>query len=208
MKPRVWLGIPTFRSVPSRTFFSHVQLALWMLSEDLLAGFSAPADLPVAMARNRIGVDAMAASQDGCTHLLFVDDDICIPQGALRRLLSHGKPIVSGCYTDTEGQLVAYSNLSPLEHVGQPLIESGPIPVKAAGLGCCLIDLAVLTELDERNEHRQTWFQTPFVGREYVGEDVFFFGQCLLAGVPVYLDPLVKCTHVKPSFLAVKEPTP
>lgn len=167
-----------------------------------------------AMARNRIAADALNAHYD---RVLMVDNDIALPQDALRNLLDHdGALMVMGWYLNryARGER-RYATLYRHDSAGwdmyaadelHGLRESGKheLRVKGGGMGCCLID-PVLFELLPF-----PWFEWTDFGREVLdvedayacydafqsgGEDINFCNCVSNIGVPIYADTRVACGH-------------
>lgn len=173
-----------------------------------------------AMARNRIAADALNAHYD---RVLMVDNDIELPQDALKNLLEHDQLIVMGYYlnryargkhkfttlyrTGFAWDMYAADELLKLRDEGEHLIR-----VKGGGMGCALFDPAVFAMLDF------PWFEWTDLGRTALdeedayschdafqsgGEDINFCVRAANHGIPVYADTRVACGH---EFREVKWP--
>ena len=173
-----------------------------------------------AMARNRIAVDALNARYD-C--VLMVDNDIALPQDALKNLLEHDADVALGYYLNRyargESRYTTLYKLGGGWHMYEAselgeLRESGEyaIDVKGGGLGCALIK----SEVFERLEF--PWFEWKDMGYEDCfavdvygckdrfqsgGEDIEFCNACRDAGIRITADTRVACGH---EFREVKWP--
>lgn len=173
-----------------------------------------------AMARNRIAADALNAKYD---FVMMVDNDIELPQDALRNLLEHDADFAMGYYLNRYAR--GEERFTTLYKLGggwemydaaelRDLRESGvrSVRVKGGGMGCALLR----TEVFERV--RFPWFEWTDVSREKLdkpdvygchdafssgGEDINFCNRCASAGIQVIADTRVACGH---EFREVKWP--
>ena len=173
-----------------------------------------------AMARNRIAADALNAHYDA---VLMVDNDISLPQDALKCLASHDVDFVMGYYLNRYARgenrhttlyrpawnwnMYDDSELREMRENGEYLIK-----VKGGGLGCALIKSSVFERLDF------PWFEWKDNGRQALdvsdvyechdafrsgGEDIEFCIACADAGIRIHADTRVACGH---EFREVKWP--
>ncbi len=164
------------------------------------------------MARNRIAADALNARYD---YVLMVDNDIELPQDALRNLLEHDKLIVLGWYLNRyargesryvclykrlfDWQMFTADELRTLRENGETLIRA-----KGGGLGCALINTALFRMLPF------PWFEWTDLMREELdandvyqchdaftsgGEDINFCNLVRNSGMTIYADTRVACGH-------------
>ncbi len=165
-----------------------------------------------AMARNRIAADALNAHYD---YVLMVDNDIELPQDALKHLLEHECLIVMGYYLNryARGQhkyttlyknvggwtMFAADELKAMRDSGETLIR-----VRGGGMGCALIATEVFHMVPF------PWFEWTDEGRTALdkddayscydafqsgGEDINFCIRAANVGIPIYADPRVACGH-------------
>ena len=132
--------------------------------------------------------------------LLFIDDDVFIPEDAVNRLLSSGKKIVTGMYwTKTDpARPVIFKRMGegPYDHF--PLDEI--IEIGGAGLGCCLIHMSVFEKFDETNTpyFLENWIYKDEKGQNMkcpVGEDHYFYCKAKELGYKVWCDTGCLCDH-------------
>lgn len=140
-------------------------------------------------ARNQIVKEFL---ETDATHLLFVDQDMVVPQDALDRLLKHDLPVVSGLYflKQWPHPLCAF-DLGPPFKLLEEYERDALQQVDGVGMGCCLIRRDVLVAMAQRYR-RPNWFQINLT----TGEDVWFCRRLKKMGIPVHLDASVECLHI------------
>ncbi len=174
-----------------------------------------------AMARNRIAADALNAHYD---YVLMVDNDIALPQDALKHLLEHDADFVMGYYLNRYARgehkytcaykpignwtMYADDELKAMRDAGTHLIE-----LRGGGMGCALIRTSVFKRV------KFPWFEWTDGGRTALdkddvyscydafqsgGEDINFCNKAKQAGIHIYADTRVACGH---EFREVKWPT-
>lgn len=133
------------------------------------------------------------------SHIFFLDSDVILPPEGLITLWNNRLPIVTGIYgskheapgvwvEQAKSGQARYAAVSP-DSLNQPQLFTHPDIV--VGGGCCLIDMGVFTRLP------QPYFKwTQGVEVNGVSEDFYFFEQVRKAGIPIHVDPRVKCKHV------------
>lgn len=145
-----------------------------------------------AQARN---IAARQGLDNGCTHILFVDDDMILPPDTLLRLLSHDKDVVTGLYLMRdyphypvifdkvfEGGMNKYVFLE--DHV------EGLLPITNCGLGCVLIKTEVFRKLEE------PWVRLGEIQKDGWCDDIGFFNRVREAGFELFCDTEVKAGHI------------
>jgi GT2 family glycosyltransferase len=170
-------------------------------------------------ARNSLALEAL---KQGCTHLLFVDDDNPIPDDTLEKFLEDDKDIViapilgrnpdaNGNFNlcafykreveTSQGVLRLYDNI-------QLFRDEGPLHrIDAGGTGCMLIKRKVLEAMaskfgDELFAFGEIKLDPPMVvnGKEYkkrtMSEDVEFCERAVDLGFEVWLDDRVRPIHL------------
>lgn len=184
----------------SRTFDSH-PLAIYpfgILGDEYARARNGIVDMVLQFERDRsLRFD----------YLLWLDDDIVLPENFLSTLLSRNLPIVSGLYvmrrppylpvayySATEGSLEGkFWNLDA--YPPDSLVE-----VDAVGHGCTLIRREVYDNIPlPYYAWRPLNWQpgdTERADQNTLGEDMYFFSKCRQAGYRVTLDTSVKCGHV------------
>jgi 2-polyprenyl-3-methyl-5-hydroxy-6-metoxy-1,4-benzoquinol methylase len=132
--------------------------------------------------------------------LLFIDDDVFIPEDAVSRLFQAGKKIVTGMYwTKTDPpRLVIFKKIGDGPYDTFPVDEL--IKIGGSGLGCCLIHMSVFEEFDKHNipYFLENWIYTDEKGTNMkcpVGEDHYFFINAQKLGFEAWCDTGVLCDH-------------
>lgn len=158
--------------------------------------------LGYAEARNHLVKSAL--SHSGVTHVLFVDDDVLIPNDGIARLLDAmartGIKIMGGVYSMKHAaapSVVTTSKPDPELIYGNAVVHARkddlePVLVGCTGLGFTLVEASVFRTLPE------PWFQfiTEDTGRMVVGEDSFFIQKAAYAGIQAAVLPGVVGVHV------------
>jgi SAM-dependent methyltransferase len=138
-----------------------------------------------------------------CTHILFLDADMTWPSDVLSRMLRHhDKGIVSGLYflktwphwpvALTRGRVNLETQAVDYDYDKSVFAEEGLVPQQAVGMGCALVPMSIFDAMpDPWFEYRQD-----NDGRWTVTEDMPFCQKAAGLGVPILVDPSVKCGHV------------
>jgi Fe-S-cluster containining protein len=201
-KPKVLIGIPTYKNVSSLSYMAGISTIVNAGSEGILATVSGKVDMYITTARNELCEYAIDLYQRKlATHLFQMDDDMVVPSGAITKLLSHNVEVVSGAYWGKDLHPIVYDFL-PKDDTFGAIRSWSAIPLhglrKADGLGggCLLTDIRVLKKMQDHYSDKR-WFQN-YDGDRYLGEDVFFFQRLKDMGIPAYIDCDTVCGHVGP----------
>lgn len=144
----------------------------------------------VDVSRTMLVEDAIENNAD---YILWIDDDQIPPIDTLKRLLSHGKDIVTGLYVGKNVDCNASTVFRKTERdtynpfVAKALIEHGGLyEIDACGMGCCLTSVEALKKIGE------PWFKYS----KAFGEDIFFCRRAQEAGFKIYVDTDVHVGHM------------
>jgi hypothetical protein len=124
------------------------------------------------------------ALASGCTHVLFLDDDMAFPMESIIRLLAHDVPVVAAnCVT----KCLPPSPTARYEDGGicyTTQASEGLERVAVVGTGVMLVKAEVFETLQE------PWFTIGWneLSRKYTGEDWFFCQRLQGLGIPVFID--------------------
>jgi hypothetical protein len=164
----------------------------------------------ITRARNTILSEFHARAE--YTHLLFLDADVLLPPGGLRRLLASGRDVV-GAAVALKGRNAAGGRIF---NVGALRGEDGMLyEVERIGTAALLLSRAAATALieDARRDGRvyargyhlrgvelqaavqYDVFRTGVVGDEYLSEDFWICRELRRLGFPTYLDPTIVTRH-------------
>lgn len=205
--PKVTIAIPNLGTV-------HVKLMMilirWMSQDhddlEKLALITPKGLVPHDNARNFCVKEFLKTDS---THLFFIDSDVVPPYNALRKLLSHDKEVITGCYpsmrfdSEANKELLIYNVFRHVlnEKTGvtefKNIYGEGLEEIESAGAGCLLIKREVL----ERMENNWFRWQYDDVGFVTYGEDISFFNRCKEMGIQAYADFDVTCKHSKTYLL-------
>jgi hypothetical protein len=150
------------------------------------------------------------AIKDNYDYLFSIESDIMVPPTIIQRLLQHGMKVVSTLYFIGDrsiGQRVPCitlpeffedlgawgSRLLTLEEYPEYL-NQGLKPVHAAGMGCCLIHKDVFKKFI-------FYYDPRVIGHS----DIFFFQDCFIHKIPVYVDTDILCDHENSKWSDVKD---
>lgn len=195
---RVIIGVPTYKYVPSLSSASLIGGAVIdCANSGLLAQYETRADMYVTMARNEIAMTALNLYREGkVTHLWFIDDDMVIPQGTIRKLIDRKVDVVGSLYFGRNLQPIIFDIPFRMRHVAP---RTGIHQVDGMGCGSTLIHCSVLEKMSLRYGDSY-WFNNSVVpsdkGPMYLGEDVHFFMRLHEMGIPCYVDCDASVGHI------------
>jgi len=193
-----WIPVPTdarvLIGIPSAGYNRYGQFLDYIMNIARPKGtqFAFSHGQSPAQARNQI---IQQAINEEYSHVLFIDDDVLVPNDIITRLLAHNVDMVTGLY------LLRKWPHQPIVFTGareetpsvkwRCLVENqnGLVPIDAAGLGCCLIDTKVFKAL----EH--PWITLGDPDPETWCDDVPFFNKARKAGFKAYCDTTLRCGH-------------
>jgi len=130
------------------------------------------------------------ALKEGCTHTLWLDDDMRFPNTALVHLLSRDKDIVGANYVRKGGVCVptAVKRIAQIGVEGEGCIthpdSTGLEEVDAVGFGCVMVKAKIFNDVEF------PWFECyrDRDGDRWVGEDVSFCMKAKEKGYQTWVD--------------------
>lgn len=148
-------------------------------------------------------------------YIFFIDSDVILPQDSLIKLYDANKYIINGTYPRKELQTLTEDNpwttlyrhditgmskynFGPFWLSNNELPKNGIIPVDCAGLGCTLIYMDVFTKFMPNID----WFifakeqEIIKYGPYCLGEDMYFYRECLRHNIQPYAHGGVRCGHL------------
>jgi hypothetical protein len=149
--------------------------------------------LPIDVAENTA---AQTMLDTDCTHLFLTENDMILPDDTLLQLLAVDQPVVSGLYflRNGDGVPCLYRRVQP----GSSPWSQSPVtafpterPFRidgCVGVGCLLVQRQVFETL------AKPWFR--LVAGEH-GSDIYFSGRCREAGIPIWVEPRVRCGQIE-----------
>lgn len=212
---RVLVAVPTWLSVYPESYANHsgsfMEEIKMARDTGLEIEFAPLLRSSIVTARNEL---VRKAIERGCTHLFFMDDDMLMPIGAIHKLLSRNKDIVSGlCHLRTPPHYPS-AFFDPDDEDGkifyiQDWWSHHPdelMQVDAVGSACVLIKTEVFQKIQEmkvpgvKDAGQDLWYLYGKArpGENTVGEDVFFCKLARDAGFEIWVDKTVSFGHIGP----------
>lgn len=192
---KIALAIVTNRLVQPKTVLSVANLIA--TSKHEIVTIVATEGYTTAENRNYCVIQAQ---KNGCSHILFVDDDMIFPEDTLDALLSTEKSIVgvnshsrtlplttTVARMDEKGNLLTHDMISPTEPFPEELFECFSV-----GMGVALIDMKVFDVIDK------PWFKFEVheSGKILIGEDAWFCMQAKKKGISTWCEPNIDIGHI------------
>lgn len=135
------------------------------------------------------------AIKAGCTHLLFIDDDMTFPDDTIERLLSHEKMVVG--VNSHSRMLPITTTVAFIDENGElaprpDVIPEQPFKCYQVGMGVALINLDIFNKIP------QPWFkfEEAASGQILNGEDGWFCDRVRDAGYEIWCDPTLPIGHI------------
>lgn len=141
------------------------------------------------------------AQKEGCSHILFIDDDMTFPADTIERLLAHGKEIVGVASNSrvlpkspTVGLMDAQGNYKHPQKYPEWEMKIPEELFKAffVGAGVLLIDMTVFDKIGKPYFK----FEANEDGKITMGEDGWFCAQARKNGYDIYCDPTIPIGHL------------
>lgn len=129
-------------------------------------------------------VDAVLASKDNFSHLLFIDDDMRFDRDCLHLLASRREDFVVGNYPRKTTPLSYIAIGLDEEELPMPKGATGIVEAKQVGFGFALIKLELFKYVEK------PWFPLPYstTTKQYGSEDYWFCHQARKLGYRVFVD--------------------
>lgn len=205
---KILIAVPTFETIYPDTYKS-----IWDLDKcghEVL--FDSVRGYDVATARNRIAQKAIDLETD---YVLTVDNDVVLPENALRLLLEDAMEVSLGYYAHRDPKnnytgrmcVCRLKDASGKEYYHYPaesqytadelrqMAEGGAkkIEIHGGGMGCALIQTEVFRKL---SYPWYDWVNYGDANRGMLSEDLYFCSLCRASSVKIYADVRVGCGHM------------
>lgn len=189
MDTKIFLGIPTNRGIKGISAESIFKMIAF--KPELFLGFNVATE-GYTVAENRNCLVARAIKSKA-THILFIDDDMIVPEDTAVRLLAHKQEIVGITYhprqMNSEAMLkkINAEKMMPVDYNEPPLVEC-----EGVGGGVLFINLDVFKKIE------RPWFDWKIydTGMVKMGEDFYFCEKAREAGYQVWADTTLKVGHI------------
>lgn len=168
---RTHVGVPTYGSAPAVCMLAFGSFIGNGVANGLVNNLGEIDGAYIDRARNDLVRQAMG---NGSTHLMFVDQDMILPEGAINRLISHDADFVAGSYWGKDDFFTPVSfHLDPFRRIYEleecdvyPPGEKATLPegildcwcgkpddhlhsIGGPGMGCTLLSVAMLNRVEE-----------------------------------------------------------
>lgn len=198
---RVMIGTPAYDGTVG-VHFAHSLVETVRLGMQVGADIRAvymPYDALIQRSRNDL---VKIALESGVDDLIFIDSDQEWKPEHVIQLLRHPVDCVGGAVrkkSDVETYNVKAASADiPIDPA------TGLMEVEGLGTGFLRLSRAAMLSLWNRSEEyrddsgkRNRWmFDVRPVNGRLVGEDIFMTAKLREAGIPVYLDPTITCSHI------------
>lgn len=199
VKPRVVVAMPIYGQVPAQAAMAFATMIGCGVAHGLICGMVQNHFGLLSQSRNYIVENCLnmkygfgTTEEAAATHILFLDADMVPPNDLIQQLGKHNKPVVSGLYFERRHpHPPVYRRSRDEVKMRETSYENGLFEVGHIGLGCALMEMAVLRRMEEKYRD-QRWFA--FENGE--GEDIFFCRRLHEMGVPIFLDGSLCVGHV------------
>src|SRR3990167_7105212 len=150
----------------------------------------------IANSRNRLREEFLKTDYD---YFFMLESDVFPPINILVELLNHDVDVVSGIYMIGQGMRwkrhcavmpfmpVEEAKKLPENNVEIQLSKERLVRVLQGSMGCNLIKRKVLEKIN--------FFYLRAKNQYIVHDDTFFFNECEILGIKVYVDSLMMCQH-------------
>ncbi len=187
MENKILIGVPTADSARQAQWYDYFN----MLEKPL--GTIITFSHGQSPARNRNMIIEQAV-EIGATHILFLDDDVAMPQDTLTRLLAHDKDIVTGVYLmrNHPHQPIIFDKVTDEGRCTHHKLTQtkGLIPIVNCGLGLVLIKTKVFNTMEK------PWIRLGELEKDHWCDDIGFFNRVREQGYQLYCDPEVRAGHM------------
>ncbi len=202
----VFLAMPTHRDIPANTVISLIATQRAMRDHNI--PFHIHLEVGGSLVHHARTSLVHQFMQTDCTHLFWVDSDICWEAADFLKLiaLATKMEVVCGSYPTKADPPVFFMQYAPGPHRTN---EYGCVEIKGIGIGFSVIQRKVVEELYSKAPKRKyPWskdliprvFRCDSEGIEERGEDMAFFSDVRDLGYKVQLDPTVKLGHIGPKI--------
>jgi len=195
--PKFAIGIPTIGHNDSLFLANYP----WFLQTSW-SEFGFNNILPIVSPRNVVHLGraeiVKKAIMYGAEYLMFLDDDMIIPEDTLIRLASHNKEFVSAlAYKRNEPYFpCAFTGRDPKgAWLPDTRLRQGLIEVDVTGLSCCLIKMDVIKKILKTKE-KQIFKRGGLFYFNRFGEDFNFCEELKKMGIKIWVDSNLVIDHL------------
>lgn len=184
---RILIGVATGKTAREADFYDYFH-ALQLPIGTLSSFAHGP-----SIAQNRNFLVAQALNT-GCSHILFLDDDVQPQPDAIIKLVCHNVDMVTALLLkrDYPHQSLVFDKIledGAVEYHYLNDSSKGLVKISASGLGCCLMKCKVFSKLEE------PFFRLGEVRKDDISEDIGFFKRIQDIGLNLHCDFDVEVGH-------------
>lgn len=191
-KPRVVIATPLYGHPSPWFMVAFERLRVGVVASGVEAEWCFTTIPYIDQARNQLVRDAFDRE---ATHIFWVDHDVTCRPDAVTQLLRHNLPVVGGMYHSKDKPYgpVAFS-LDPFGMYQEIPPSEDLHLVGGLGMGATLVTTSIY-KLMKTHYEDERWYQV--TTQPDIGEDVHFAMRLQEMAVPVFLDPMVQCGHIR-----------
>lgn len=187
---KVGIGIPTAGSIKADMAYALFRAMIRLYKADILFSLLFTQGSYIHTNRERL---VKKAQSEGCTHILFVDDDMFFEADAPQRLLARDKDIIGVHYNIRKNPPTSTVRMDAEKkaHIAE-VAPDGLTTCDAAGTGFMLIKLSVFDKLS----HPWFFYECDNEGELRTSEDYWFCKKAKDAGFEIWVDLTIPVKHI------------
>lgn len=190
---------PLYGPVPHLAHISQIAAMCKAVSVGVPMEFRYTSGSYIDLGRNELISRTLTDSPD-VTHILFIDQDMVLPEDVVTKLLDRDKEVVGATYFTKDPPYYPVALVWD-ENDNSHFLDSWTddlTPVGSIGMGCTLIRTDLLRDMQAEYESvdgdRPGWFVINGQRRP-MGEDTHFGFRCHKMGIVQYMDTTLLCGH-------------
>ena len=204
-RARIFVATPCYTGKVDHEVAVSMQVAtmVCMVKAVILDWVGAGGFSLVQYARNWLSMEFLERKE--CTHILWLDDDVCFEPDAIMKLLNRNVDAIGGCYMNKHPtkSTFLYQSLGPeVDGLQEASKLPGGFLLLTHQVMQTLADKAVWYELEHAGKTRSSphifelvMQDLPDGKKQLIGEDYIFSQKVLQAGFKMYVETNIGFTH-------------